>query len=155
MANEANKYDRDKHDDYVICPRTSCQSRNAPPESDDFEPRCWNCNEYLNIQPVNAGDTVTLDITDIHESGAGVGHTDDGFVVLVDGVLPEKRIQAEIKRVHENHAKGELVETVADEIPEETDETDEETDEESVDEYEDDEEEYDDERLGSREDWWG
>lgn len=149
--NKGNKYDRDKHEDYLACPRTSCQSRNAPPNSEDFQPSCWNCGEHLGYQPVSTGEEYTIDVTDIHGSGAGVGHTDDGFVILVDGVLPEKRVVARVGNVKENYAWGELIEVVADEIPDEEEPTDVEDDESE----ESDEEEEDGERLGSREDWWG
>src|SRR6056297_1035240 len=70
------------------------------------------CNHYsqpiddLKTQPVKQGEEVVVDVEDIHESGAGVGRTDDGFVVLVDGVLPDARAKVEITKVHSNHAKA-------------------------------------------------
>lgn len=154
---DGNKYDRDTHDDYLLCPRPSCRSRNAPPESEEFQPNCWNCGEHLGHQPVSAGDEYTIDVTDIHGSGAGVGHTEEGFVILVDGVLPEKRIVARVENVKENYAWGELVEVVADEIPDEDDEELAEPEDGDDAETESDEEEDEDEgeRLGSRENWWG
>jgi len=145
--NDGNKYDPEVHDEFIKCPRPSCRSRNAPPESDEFHPSCWNCGEHLGHQPVDTGSQYTIDVTDIHGSGAGVGHTDDGFVILVDGVLPEKRIVAEVTNVKENFAWGELVEVVEDKIP------DEEASEESSSEDEDEDDERT--RLGAREDWWG
>lgn len=144
--NESNRYDKDEHDDFITCPRPSCRNRNAPPESDDFEPNCWNCGEHLGHQPVEVDEEYKLDIVDIHGSGAGVGHTDDGFVILVDGVLPEKQIMARVTNVKENYAWGELVNVIADEIPEE-DESEPETEETDSSE--------EGEELGSRENWWG
>jgi len=56
--------------------------------------RGW-CNHYdmpiyeLKQQPVQPGEEIVVEVDDdIHESGAGVGRTDDGFIVLVDGLLP-------------------------------------------------------------------
>jgi len=49
------------------------------------------CNDYnmpisdLKQQPVKPGEEVVVEVDDIHESGAGVGRTDDGFIVMVDG----------------------------------------------------------------------
>ncbi len=60
----------------------------------------------------------------MHESGAGVGRTEDGFIVMVDGVLPEARARVEITRVHSNHARAEELEI----LPMPDDEDDEETD---------------------------
>lgn len=150
MATNANKYDSDKHEDFVQCPR--CQAQNAPPESEEFDPTCWECSRHLNIQPVSTGDEVVVDVDDLHERGAGVGHTENGFVVLVESVLPEKRVKAHVTKVRENYAEGELVEVISDEIP------DGEVDEgmESVEEDDEGEEsDVDEERLGARGDWWG
>mgnify|MGYP006298107989 FL=1 len=63
------------------------------------------CNHYgqpisdLKTQPVKPKEEVVVDVTDIHESGAGVGRTDDGFIVLVDGLLPPARAEVKIHRV--------------------------------------------------------
>lgn len=134
-----NKYDKDKHETYLPCPRSNCSARNAPPESDEFKPSCWKCNEHLGIQPVEVGEEVELEIFDIHSSGAGLGRTEDGFIVLVDGVLPEKTIKARITRVNNTTADAEHVETIRDEIEQ----------------FDDEDEAEDDERLGSRENHWG
>jgi predicted RNA-binding protein with TRAM domain len=65
----------------------------------------------LKQQPVKAGEEVEIEVTDIHESGAGVGRTEDGFIVLVDGLLPECRAIVRIHRVKSNHATAkEIVE---------------------------------------------
>lgn len=76
------------------------------------------CNQYnqpiedLKTQPVKPGEEVVIDVVDMHESGAGVGRTDDGFIVMVDGVIPEARARVEITRVHNNHARAEEIETL-------------------------------------------
>jgi predicted RNA-binding protein with TRAM domain len=63
----------------------------------------------LKQQPVKAGEEVEIEVTDIHESGAGVGRTDDGFIVLVDGLLPDCRAVVRIHRVKSNHATAKEV----------------------------------------------
>ncbi|WP_276254709.1 TRAM domain-containing protein [Halomontanus rarus] len=132
------------------------------------------CNHYsqpiqdLKTQPVKPGEEVVVDVEDIHESGAGVGRTDDGFIVMVDGILPDARARVQITRVHSNHARAEELERLpmdgeegegadadgADGAGDDaTDETEAET--------EDDEDEEETksslqrERLGSRENFWG
>ena len=113
------------------------------------------CNHYnqpikeLKAQPVKMGEEVVVDVEDIHESGAGVGRTDDGFIVLVDGLLPEARARVEITNVHANHAKAEEVERL---------EMDETTSEETVEDARDTADEDEDDRgprLGSRDNFWG
>jgi len=113
------------------------------------------CNHYsqpiedLKTQPVKPGEEVVVDVEDIHESGAGVGRTEDGFVVLIDGVLPEARARVEITNVHSNHARAEEIERLPlededeDEAAEETAGAPEAT------------EDTRDVHLGSREDFWG
>jgi predicted RNA-binding protein with TRAM domain len=103
---------------------------------------------------VKIGEEVVVDVVDIHESGAGVGHTDDGFVVFIDGLLPECRARVKIVKVMSNHARAEVIERLP-------------MDEEGEDENEDDDAEADTEtedtgpaterppELGSREDFWG
>ncbi len=74
------------------------------------------CNHYnmpireLKQQPVTPGEEVTVEVTDIHESGAGVGRTEDGFIVMVDGILPDARARVKITQVMSNHARAEEVE---------------------------------------------
>ena len=115
------------------------------------------CNHYnqpiedLKTQPVKAGEEVVIDVVDMHESGAGVGRTEDGFIVMVDGVIPEARARVEITRVHNNHARAEEIETLPPD--EDADEDDGDGDEEA---------ETDSEsgptrppELGSRENFWG
>jgi len=119
------------------------------------------CNHYgqpiseLKTQPVKPKEEVVVDVTDIHESGAGVGRTEEGFIVLVDGILPEARARVKITNVHSNHAKAEEIERLP---------MDEEEDEETEDADTDADETSDRERsdptdrspqLGSREDFWG
>ncbi|UPW01929.1 TRAM domain-containing protein [Halorussus gelatinilyticus] len=111
----------------------------------------------LKTAPVQPGEEVVVDVEDIHESGAGVGRTDDGFIVMVDGVLPEARAKVRVTNVHGNHAEGEEVERLPMD-DEETDETDAESDADS--ETDDgDADDGDDRsnrtRLGSRDNFWG
>jgi predicted RNA-binding protein with TRAM domain len=118
------------------------------------------CNHYnqpiddLKTQPVKRGEELVVDVTDIHESGAGIGRTEDGFIVMVDGVLPEARARVEITRVHSNHARADELER----LPMDDGEDGEADDETEADEGEDDGRRRgrdDRERLGSREDFWG
>ncbi|WP_058367333.1 TRAM domain-containing protein [Haloparvum sedimenti] len=118
------------------------------------------CNHYdmpiyeLKEQPVQPGEQVVVEVDDIHESGAGVGRTEDGFIILVDGLLPPARAEVRIHRVKSSHATAQ---EVVERLPE-----DEEGEEgEGAGEDEGDEAERDGpsrpdrERLGSREDFWG
>lgn len=121
------------------------------------------CNHYnmpireLKQQPVKVGEEVIVEIDDIHESGAGVGHTDDGFVVFVDGILPEARAKVKITSVKSNHARAEEIER----LPLEGD-GDDSAEEEDIDAAEPEEADPDEEetaarqpRLGSRDNFWG
>jgi len=111
------------------------------------------CNHYsqpiedLKTQPVKRGEELVVTVDDIHESGAGVGRTEDGFIVLVDGVLPEARARVTITRVHSNHATAEPVER----LPLVEDESDAET----GDDADDVDDEDDGPRMGSRDNFWG
>jgi predicted RNA-binding protein with TRAM domain len=130
------------------------------------------CSHYnqpirdLKEQPVQPGEEVVVTVEDIHESGAGVGRTEDGFIVMVDGVLPEARARVQITRVHSNHAKAEEVERLPledeDEKADEDEEADEDEDVEAeiddeadADEAEADDEDEDKPHLGSRDNFWG
>lgn len=132
------------------------------------------CNHYhqpireLKSQPVKPGEVIEVDVTDIHESGAGVGRTEDGFIVLIDGVLPEARARVQVSTVHSNHARAEEVERLpmTDEDATNTENSDmadaEATTESQSDvaEAADVESEEDDrslhrQRLGSRDNFWG
>jgi predicted RNA-binding protein with TRAM domain len=112
------------------------------------------CNHYnqpiedLKSQPVKPGEEVVINVEDIHESGAGVGRTEDNFIIMVDGLLPPARARVEIIKVHSNHARGRELER----LPEPEDDDDEETAEgdDSEDEKAD-----DNPRLGSRDNFWG
>ena len=114
------------------------------------------CNHYempineLKQQPVRPGEEVVVDITDIHESGAGVGRTEDGFIVLVDGVLPDARAKVRIDRVKSNHAKSKVV---VERLPMEDDEDGE--PEESGYQGRDNRRDRRGEALGSRDNFWG
>jgi predicted RNA-binding protein with TRAM domain len=116
------------------------------------------CNHYnqpiedLKSQPVKIGEEVAVDVEDIHESGAGVGRTEDGFIIMVDGVLPPARARVKVTKVHSNHARAEELERL------EMDDGDEEADEDAevgADEGDEAEEEDEGPRLGSRDNFWG
>ncbi|ERH10567.1 MAG: SAM-dependent methyltransferase [halophilic archaeon J07HX64] len=116
------------------------------------------CNHYnqpiedLQSQPVKPGEEVVITIEDIHESGAGVGRTEDNFIVMVDGLLPPARARVEITKVHSNHARGKELEglPMSDE-----DDAEAETETETGSEESDDDRDDDDPRLGSRDNFWG
>ena len=125
------------------------------------------CNHYnmpikeLKQQPVKVGEEVIVEVVDIHESGAGVGHTEDGFVVFVDGLLPPTRARVKITNVKSNHARAEELER----LPMEEDEAEDDTDaaEAEADAEADDDDEAEDDtkskearpHLGSRDNFWG
>jgi predicted RNA-binding protein with TRAM domain len=112
------------------------------------------CNHYnqpiedLKSQPVKPGEELVVEVEDIHESGAGVGRTEDGFIVMVEGVLPPARARVEVTKVRSNHARAKELEKLP---MEEDDEEEPETD--AVDDRDADED--DDPRLGSRDNFWG
>ncbi|AGB38248.1 TRAM domain-containing protein [Natronococcus occultus] len=129
------------------------------------------CNHYnqpiedLKTQPVKPSEEIVIDVVDMHESGAGVGRTEDGFIVLVDGVLPEARARVEVTQVHSNHARAEKLEL----LPMDEDDADDDA-EDDADDAEAEADAADDastdttdgsnarakrERLGSRENFWG
>jgi predicted RNA-binding protein with TRAM domain len=116
------------------------------------------CNHYdqpirdLKSQPVKLGEELVVEVDDIHESGAGVGRTEDGFIVLVDGVLPEARARVKVTKVRSNHARAEEVERLSMDEDEEGEAAD-----AATGESDSDEEESDGPRrnLGSRENFWG
>jgi predicted RNA-binding protein with TRAM domain len=121
------------------------------------------CSHYsqpirdLKGQPVTLGEEVVVDVEDIHESGAGVGRTEDGFIVMVDGVLPEARAKVRITEVRSSHARAEEIERLP--MAEEGDGDEavpagESGGEEGAGESER-ERTLDRERLGSRENFWG
>ena len=116
------------------------------------------CNHYnqpiedLKSQPVKSGEEVVIEVEDIHESGAGVGRTDDGFIIMVDGVLPPARARVEVTKVRSNHARAEELERLPDEEADDEADIDEEAE---ADGEEAGEESEDDPRLGSRDNFWG
>lgn len=117
------------------------------------------CNSYnmpisdLKQQPVKPGEEVVLDVEDIHESGAGVGRTEDGFIVMIDGALPPSRVRVRIDRVKQNHATAkEIVEKLPMEGEDEDSDSDPDFDEADP---ASDREEKEAQRLGSRDNFWG
>jgi len=125
------------------------------------------CSHYsqpirdLKQQPVKLGEEVVVDVEDIHESGAGVGRTEDGFIVMVDGVLPDARAKVKITEVRSNHARADEVERLPmdDEAEAESDDGDDDEAEldgdGEKDERSDRQKALDRGRLGSRENFWG
>jgi predicted RNA-binding protein with TRAM domain len=118
----------------------------------------------LKQQPVKPGEEVVVEVTDIHESGAGVGRTDDGFIVLVDGVLPDARAKVRIDTVRSSLAWAEEVERLPMEDDEDDDADDGEPAAAEADEAESEDAGADEgegdrraprERLGSRDNFWG
>ncbi len=123
------------------------------------------CNHYsqpindLKTQPVKVGEELVVNVEDIHESGAGVGRTEDGFIVMVDGLLPEVRARVKITKVFSNHAQADELER----LPDEGDGEGEGEGEEAGDTSETDDATTESEeaaaarreRLGSRENFWG
>lgn len=139
----SNQYNRSVHDEYVTCPNPRCREFNAPEDSDEFKPRCWKCNTHLNGTPVAYNDELELEIIDIHSNGCGLGRTEDGFIILIDGVLPPARVLARITKVRDNFAYAEELERL--ELEPDEDETEEEA---AV-------EEKPSRPLGSRDNFWG
>ncbi|PSP93161.1 deoxyribonuclease [Halobacteriales archaeon QS_1_68_44] len=119
------------------------------------------CSHYsqpirdLKSQPVKLGEEVVVDIEDIHESGAGVGRTGDGFIVMVDGVLPDARARVRITEVRSNHARAEEIERLPMDDDAEEAETAEGVEDDDEEERSERERALDRERLGSRENFWG
>ena len=118
------------------------------------------CNHYnqpikdLKSQPVKPGEEIVIEVEDIHESGAGVGRTEDGFIVMVDGLLPPTRARVEVTKVLSNHARGKEIERLPEES-EETDETPAATDDETEASEDTAGDKAEDPRLGSRDNFWG
>jgi len=122
------------------------------------------CNHYnqpiddLKTQPVKPQEELVVTVEDIHESGAGVGRTEDGFIVMVDGVLPEARAKVKITRVHSNHARAEPIERLPLEPEDEGSDEDgagAEDGEDGDDDHGDEDEDDDRPHLGSRDNFWG
>ena len=119
------------------------------------------CNHYnqpiedLKSQPVKPGEEIVVEIEDIHESGAGVGRTEDGFIVMVDGVLPPARARVEVTNVRSNHARAEEVERLPENAEEEST-ADSDVDEQAAGGDSDGDGDGDGTpRLGSRDNFWG
>ncbi len=127
------------------------------------------CNHYnmpiseLKQQPVKVGEEVVVEVVDIHESGAGVGHTEDGFVVFVDGLLPPTRARVKITNVKSNHARAEELERLPMEDEEDDGGAEEAAEADDDDAAAEDDADEEDEsggkeaqpRLGSRDNFWG
>lgn len=115
------------------------------------------CNHYhqpiseLKSQPVKVDEEVIIEVDDIHESGAGVGRTEDGFIVMVDGTLPPARARVKITKVLSNHARADELERL--ELEDDGDDDDESDDVAS--EADESEDQDNRPRLGSRDNFWG
>ncbi len=116
------------------------------------------CNHYsqpiqdLKTQPVKVGEEIVVDVEDIHESGAGVGRTEDGFIIMIDGLLPEVRARVKVTKVFSNHAQGEELERLPEEPDEDENDGDEDVESEKTATTAADKRP---EKLGSRENFWG
>ena len=121
------------------------------------------CNHYnqpiedLKSQPVKPGEEVVVDIEDIHESGAGVGRTEDGFIIMVDGVLPPARARVRVTKVRSNHARAEELKRLDPDGDGDGDGEDDDSTDGTDDAETDNETDEDDQgpRLGSRDNFWG
>lgn len=134
------KYQDHKHqEEPIMCPRDKCRRKNAPVESEEFSPSCWKCGTFLNVTPVETGDEVVVTIDDIHRNGAGVGKTDDGYVVLIHGLLPPAKAKVRIKEVKPNYSVAECIKKLDQDKNEEEDEN----------------EDDDEPSLGNRSNHWG
>ena len=124
------------------------------------------CNHYsqpirdLKSSPVTLGEEVVVEVSDIHRSGAGVGRTDDGFIILVDGVLPEARARVKITKIRSSHALADEIERLP--LEPEADDADDAAEPDGESDADETESEASDdrrrparERLGSRENFWG
>lgn len=134
-----SRYIDSKHDKSIRC--KSCGKLNAPQSSSDFERYCHNCGVELNTEaPVEKGDVVKVHIEDIHHSGGGLGRMKNGFVIIVEDVIPvdEETVKAKVKNVKESSAVAESVERDLD-----------------TPDYIKTSEEDEDENDETRKDWWG
>lgn len=151
------RYDPAKHDRPLVCPK--CTAQNAPANADNYSEQCHDCGFSFET-PVNNGDEVTVEITDMHESGRGVGRHETGFIVLVDGVLPTNNddkvceVDVKIKRVRDNYAEsGEVLDKRVVDVTDEDEEDAEEDDDVQSEQTEDNSSDYP--QLGRRDNHWG
>ncbi len=61
--------------------------------------------------PLNVGDKIELDITDLSSEGCGVGRI-EGIAVFVDGALPGELVEAEITGVKKKYFTAKLINIV-------------------------------------------
>lgn len=146
----SGRYNPASHGGPLACP--DCGAKNAPADSEEYDGVCFDCGFNFET-PVSTGDEITVKITDIHESGRGVGRLESGFIVLVSGSLPTskpgkvKQVDVRITKVTNTYAEVDSVKESR-----------------LVDEEQDDTEDATDETrgrsdrgpsLGNREDFWG
>lgn len=120
------------------------------------------CDHYerpiyeLKEQPVKPGEEVIVTVEDIHESGAGVGRTEDGFIVFIDGLLPDARAVVRIDQVKGSHARAKkIVERLPFEPEDEQDDESASADTEGQPQGRKRGKPKRPERLGSRDNFWG
>lgn len=102
------KYLDSSHDSFVECKK--CHAKNAPPGSRDFEKYCYNCGVELDTEPpVDKGDRMEIFVDDMNEQGDGVGRTEEGFVIFVEGAVPEEVVKVEVKKLNDSSAVGKLL----------------------------------------------
>jgi len=60
--------------------------------------------------PVAPGEIVTADIHGLGHTGEGVGRTQDGYTLFIDGALPDERVRAEVTYVKKQYGYARLLE---------------------------------------------
>lgn len=133
-----NRYLADVHDSGIICETDGCRVKNAPEDSEEYEPECWRCGALLPSEDVTEGDVLTVTTVDQHEDGTIVSKAETGLVVFVPESVETAEFSVKLTAVDRNCAYGT---PVARDIQEETDE-----DQESGTKPP--------QRLGSRDNFW-
>lgn len=106
-----NSYKPNKHDTYIEC--LKCNRKNAPQNSSEYSKYCFNCNVELpktGNNPIEEGEVYIIEIDDMHENGSGIGRTDNGFIIMVEGYVPGQTVKVEISNVKNSYAVGEVIE---------------------------------------------
>lgn len=102
------KFLESKHESFVKC--KSCHAKNAPAGSRDFEKYCYNCGVELDTEaPVDVGDRMEIFVNDMNREGDGVGRTEEGFVIFVEGVVPEEVVEVEVNSINDSSASADLI----------------------------------------------
>ena len=61
---------------------------------------------------IDTGKMYEIDITDLGNSGEGIGRI-DGFAVFVHGTIPGDKVRTEIIQMKKSYARGELIEVIS------------------------------------------